>query len=88
VEPNLSFLSLARKFYTFSVGPVPMRLPKAETLFENNPLDDDTIIEAGRLASSSISPITDIRSTEEYRRQIINVFVKRAALKIRAGGSA
>jgi CO/xanthine dehydrogenase FAD-binding subunit len=70
-----------------SVGPVPMRLPEVEALLEQNPPNDDIIIEAGRLAANSVAPITDIRSTEDYRRQIISVFVKRAAQKIRAGDS-
>ena len=70
-----------------SVGPVPMRLPKVEALFEQSPIDDDTIAKAGRLAADSIAPITDIRSTEDYRRRIIKVFVERAARKIQAGDS-
>jgi CO/xanthine dehydrogenase FAD-binding subunit len=61
-----------------SVAPVPMRLREVEELLEKNPLTNDTANEAARIAMESVSPITDIRSTEEYRRHITGVFVRRA----------
>jgi carbon-monoxide dehydrogenase medium subunit len=71
-----------------SVGPVPMRLPEVEALFETQPLNDETIKAAGELAAKSVAPITDIRSTEEYRRQMIKVFVERAVRNIQANETA
>jgi carbon-monoxide dehydrogenase medium subunit len=61
-----------------SVAPVPLRLRKVEELLENNPLTNGTSHEAARIAMDSVSPITDIRSTEDYRRHITGVFVRRA----------
>jgi CO/xanthine dehydrogenase FAD-binding subunit len=61
-----------------SVAPVPLRLTKVEELLEGENLKSSLIAEARRLAEESVAPITDIRSTEEYRRHIVGVFVKRA----------
>lgn len=60
-----------------SVAPVPLRLREVEACLEGSTLTQDTIIEAAKLAETSVSPITDIRSTEEYRRAITGVYVKR-----------
>lgn len=65
-----------------SVAPVPLRLYKVETLLEGATVSKRIIGEAQKLAAESVSPITDIRATEEYRRQIFGVLVKRALGKI------
>ena len=61
-----------------SVAPVPLRLLKIETMFEGATLTKKDVTEAQRLAEDNVVPITDVRSTEEYRRQITGVLVKRA----------
>ena len=61
-----------------SVAPVPLRLLKVETALEGEALTQKHAAEAQRLAEDNVIPITDIRSTEEYRRQITGVLVKRA----------
>jgi carbon-monoxide dehydrogenase medium subunit len=61
-----------------AVAPVPMRLEEVEALVEGKPLTDDLLAEAQRLASREVMPITDVRSTESYRRRITGVYVKRA----------
>ena len=65
-----------------SVAPVPLRLKKTEELLEGQTITTELIEEAQCLAEESVSPITDIRSTEEYRRQIVGVFVKRGLEKL------
>lgn len=65
-----------------SVAPVPLRLYKVENLLENTNITQDLVKKAQKLAEESVSPITDIRATEEYRRQIIGVFLKRGFEKI------
>ena len=59
-----------------SVAPVPLRLLKVEELLEGSDLEDKTIRKAQKIAKDSVVPITDIRSTETYRREIVGVFVK------------
>lgn len=65
-----------------SVAPVPLRLPKVEALLEGAVLSKKIIPSAQKLAEESIAPITDLRATEEYRRQIVGVYVKRGLEKI------
>jgi carbon-monoxide dehydrogenase medium subunit len=61
-----------------AVAPVPLRLKKVETLLEDNEVDAELLEEAARLAAAEVQPITDVRSTEEYRRHISGVLVKKA----------
>jgi CO/xanthine dehydrogenase FAD-binding subunit len=65
-----------------SVAPVPLRLKKVEELFENAEISEKMLIEAQKIAAISVSPITDIRSTADYRRQIVGVYVKRAVQEL------
>jgi len=65
-----------------SVAPVPLRLYKVEALLEGTTLSKDLMSKAQQLAREIVSPITDIRATEEYRRQIVGVYVKRGLEKI------
>lgn len=70
------------RFAAGSVAPVPLRLVKVEALLENAEVERRMIPEAQRLAVESISPISDIRSTAEYRRQIISAYVRRSIQKL------
>lgn len=65
-----------------SVAPVPLRLLKVEALLEGTTLSKDLVAKAQQLAGDSVAPITDIRSTEEYRRHVAGVLVKRALEKV------
>ncbi len=65
-----------------SVAPIPLRLSKVETLLEGNAISKDLVSKAQQLARDIVSPITDVRATEEYRRQIVGVYVKRGLEKI------
>jgi CO/xanthine dehydrogenase FAD-binding subunit len=61
-----------------AVAPVPLRLKKVEVLLEGNEVDAELLDEAARLTAKEVQPITDVRSTEEYRRHISGVLVKKA----------
>ena len=65
-----------------SVAPIPLRLSKVETLLEGAAISKDLVSKAQQLAREIVSPITDVRATEEYRRQIVGVYVKRGLEKI------
>jgi carbon-monoxide dehydrogenase medium subunit len=65
-----------------SVAPIPLRLYKVETLLEGNAISKDLVSKAQQLAREIVSPITDVRTTEEYRRQIVEVYLKRGLEKI------
>jgi carbon-monoxide dehydrogenase medium subunit len=64
-----------------SVAPFPLRLLAVEEILEGQVLSEKMIREAQKLSKNSVSPITDIRSTEDYRRQVVGVFVKRSLEK-------
>jgi CO/xanthine dehydrogenase FAD-binding subunit len=75
-----------------SVGPIPMRLTDTEAIFEGSDLGPATLARAHAQALKDVLPITDVRSTAEYRRHMIGVFLNRAlrqltALAGRDGGS-
>lgn len=61
-----------------SVAPVPLRLSKVEELLEGEPVSKELVAEAQKMASEVVAPITDIRASEEYRRHIVGVLVRRA----------
>ncbi len=61
-----------------AVGPVPMRLPGVEALLEGKEVTPRLLLEIQALASREVSPISDVRSTEAYRRTVTGVMVKRA----------
>jgi carbon-monoxide dehydrogenase medium subunit len=65
-----------------SVAPVPLRLYQVETLLEGAAVSKELVTEAQQLATEIVSPITDLRSTEEYRRQIVGVQLRRGLEKI------
>lgn len=61
-----------------SVAPVPLRLSKVEALLEGKAFSKKLVSEAQKLSSEIVNPITDIRASEEYRREIVGVLVRRA----------
>lgn len=67
-----------------AVAPTPIRAPKAEEFLHNNMnnLSLDIVAEAGKIAASECSPIDDVRSSKEYRKEMVAVLVKRALIQI------
>lgn len=61
-----------------AVAPVPLRLKEVETLLEGQEITPELLEEVARATSRAVHPITDVRSTEAYRRHISGVLVKRA----------
>jgi carbon-monoxide dehydrogenase medium subunit len=61
-----------------SVAPTPIRLPRTEALLSGRRLRDDVIAAAAAEAMREVAPITDVRSTAEYRREIVGVYLRRA----------
>ncbi len=61
-----------------AVGPVPMALQGVESFVEGKEITPDLLLEIQDKAAGEVTPITDVRSTENYRRTITGVMVKRA----------
>jgi CO/xanthine dehydrogenase FAD-binding subunit len=66
-----------------SVSPVVERAPKTEELLRGQRLTDEVISVAARQLSEEVSPISDIRSTEEYRRHICGAVLSDALHSVR-----
>lgn len=64
-----------------SVAPTPMRSARAEGLLMGKRLDGALIDEAAQAASEEIKPISDVRSSAEYRRDASKVLTKRCILR-------
>ena len=52
-----------------SVAPTPLRLTEVEEFLKGKNLTDDIILKASEMVKQGVKPITDIRSTAEYRRE-------------------
>jgi CO/xanthine dehydrogenase FAD-binding subunit len=71
-----------------SVAPTPVRAPSVEAALAGKKAGEELFREAAPLSADDITPITDIRSTEDYRRQVAAVLVREALGRAwqRAGG--
>lgn len=59
----------------------PIRATRAEEFLTGKLLSAEVIEEAAQLARDACSPISDIRASKEYRREMVRVFTKRALKK-------
>ena len=64
-----------------AVAPTPIRALQAEHLLRGNTVTEALLEEVGRTAAKECRPISDIRGSEEYRREMVGVFTKRAIRK-------
>jgi aerobic carbon-monoxide dehydrogenase medium subunit len=63
------------------VGPMNLRAEGAEQALAGSALDDQAIGEAARLAAEAAQARTDLRGTEEYKRNVVRVFTERGLRK-------
>lgn len=59
-----------------AVAPTPMRAKIAEKVLEGKRPDDALIVEAAQLASAECRPITDVRASAEYRKEIVKILTR------------
>lgn len=64
-----------------NVNPTPLRAERSEQSLLNKPLTDDNIAAAAQMASEDCSPSSDLRGSEEYKRAMVAVLVKRMIKK-------
>jgi carbon-monoxide dehydrogenase medium subunit len=64
-----------------AVAPTPIRVRVAEDLLAGREATEEVLEEVGRAAALECKPISDIRASEEYRRDMVRVFTKRALRK-------
>ena len=61
-----------------AVAPTPIRAREAEGVLGGKNLDEEIIESAAETASKEASPVTDIRASEEYRRDMVRVLTRQA----------
>jgi aerobic carbon-monoxide dehydrogenase medium subunit len=71
-----------------AVSPTPMRARRAEALLENQTITEELAEKAGAEAAAESKPISDVRSSADYRREMVRVNTKRALLNAAAGEPA
>ena len=60
---------------------IPLRAREAEKRLIGGQITDHVLAEAAQVASSEADPPTDMHASEEYRREMLKVLVRRAAKK-------
>ncbi|MFO1363962.1 MAG: xanthine dehydrogenase family protein subunit M [Burkholderiales bacterium] len=68
-----------------AVAPTPIRARAAEAALRGRALDGGTIAAAARTAMGECRPISNVRGSAEYRREMVGVLVARAIERAREG---
>ena len=68
-----------------AVAPRIIHAPEVEEYLVGRELDEQTVLEAGKLARKAARPIDDVRSTADYRLELSEVLVRRGLREIAAG---
>ncbi len=60
-----------------AIAPVPMRAREAERVLVGKEINNKLLEKAANAASEEASPVSDIHASEEYRKELVKVLVKR-----------
>jgi len=71
----------AARLYLGSVGPTPLPATKAAASLINNKPAAELFAAAGTLAAGEAQPISDLRGSEQYRRDVVQVLTARALVQ-------
>jgi carbon-monoxide dehydrogenase medium subunit len=80
LDPNKQICGEA-KIALGAVAPTPIRAPMAEEILIRKEINEVLAGEAGKAASVVCHPISDMRSSLEYRCNMVEVLTKRAVLE-------
>ena len=70
-----------------AVAPTPIRAPKTEAVLEGTPLDAAAIDAAANAARDEVQPISDIRASAWYRKELIHNMTRRTLQDVAASGN-
>jgi aerobic carbon-monoxide dehydrogenase medium subunit len=68
-----------------AVAPTPIRAQRAEAALEGEVLSQALAEKVGQIAAEEAKPISDVRSSADYRRAMVGTMTKRALLNAAAG---
>ena len=80
-QGGIAALAFADNTYRVAVcalGPKPARCPKTEAVLNGNKLGEKVLAKAKKAILQEVSPITDIRSSKEYRLHMTQILLERA----------
>ncbi|MCX5809554.1 MAG: xanthine dehydrogenase family protein subunit M [Proteobacteria bacterium] len=80
INPSTGVCQDARIVLT-NVASTPFRVKSSEKVLIGKVIDEKLLEEAGKIASEEIDPPSDVHGSEEYRRDMARVFVKRVTAK-------
>ncbi len=64
-----------------NVNPVPLRAERSVAALLGKPINEATIAEAAKYAAEDCNPSTDLRGSDEYKRAMVAVLLKRMIIK-------
>jgi carbon-monoxide dehydrogenase medium subunit len=64
-----------------AVAPTPIRVPQVEAILAGRSLTEEAIEEAAERAAETARPISDMRGSAEYRKEIVKVLTRRTLKK-------
>jgi carbon-monoxide dehydrogenase medium subunit len=64
-----------------AVAPTPIRVPQAESMLAGRVLTEEAIEETAEKAAEAARPISDVRGSAEYRKEIVKVLTRRTLKK-------
>jgi len=68
-----------------AVAPTPLRARRAEAALEGQMLSEALAEKVGQIAAEEAKPISDVRSSADYRRAMVGAMTKRALLNAAVG---
>jgi len=71
-----------------AVAPTPLRAKQAEAVLREKTLTPELLAEAGVCAAAEARPISDLRGSAEYRRDLVRVLTRRALTRVIEKGGA
>jgi carbon-monoxide dehydrogenase medium subunit len=60
-----------------AVAPTPIRAKQAEKVLAGKAIKEDLLEKAGQAASEEAEPVSDMHASDEYKRQLIKILVRR-----------
>ena len=76
IDPSTGVCRDARIVLT-NVGSTPFRARSSENVLIGKVIDEKLLEEAGKIASEEVNPPADVHGSEEYRKDMARIFLKR-----------
>lgn len=75
-QPTGTFAFDAVHVAVGGVAPIPLYLKQTSEFLRNREINDETIAEANKIMQNEISPISDVRGTETYKRLLLRQLLR------------